>query len=56
MPNLNDSMKAKVSPAAINTGLAKPAGSGSINDLLYTLWGGTNAHINDRGNTYFNTP
>ena len=55
MPNFNDSMKAKVSPAAINTGLARPAGTGSTNDLLYTLWGGSTGSINDAGNTYFNT-
>lgn len=54
MPNFNDSMKAKVAPAAINTGLARPAGTGSTNDLLYTLWGGTAQSINDRGNAYFN--
>ena len=56
MPNFNDSMKAKVAPAAINTGLARPAGTGSTNDLLYTLWGGTDKSINDRGNAYFNAP
>jgi hypothetical protein len=49
-------MKAKVAPAAINTGLARPAGTGSTNDLLYTLWGGTDKSINDRGNAYFNAP
>jgi hypothetical protein len=49
-------MKAKVAPAAINTGLARPAGTGSTNDLLYTLWGGSTGSINDAGNTYFNTP
>lgn len=56
MPNFNDSMKAKVAPAAINTGLDRPAGTGSTNDLLYTLWGGTEKSINDRGNAYFNAP
>lgn len=56
MPNFNDSMKTKVSPAAINTGLARPAGTGSTNDLLYTLWGGSTGSINDAGNAYFNTP
>jgi hypothetical protein len=55
MPNFNDSMKAKVAPAAINTGLDRPAGTGSTNDLLYTLWGGSTGSINDAGNTYFNT-
>lgn len=55
MPNFNDSMKAKVAPAAINTGLDRPAGTGSTNDLLYTKWGGSTGSINDAGNTYFNT-
>jgi len=55
MPNFNDSMKAKVAPAAINTGLDRPAGTGSTNDLLYAKWGGSTGSINDAGNTYFNT-
>lgn len=51
--SFNDLMATFEAPDAINKGLARPAGTGSTNDLLFTLWGGSEPNLNDRGMDYF---